>query len=147
MLHLAPLSDLEPVPQPFDDFALANGIGQDTARFKEGAGGSAQLFLGCDDGTLRGGDGKDGSLELASLGGVGLEVREPAQLLTGSLMRCFHNGDGALMDADGAAELDAGRLFCHLAKTQNDTEAEPAAHRGSPRSIDGRAMAAGAGCG
>jgi len=147
MLHLAPLSELEPVPQAFDDFALADGIGQDTASLKKCAGCPAQLFLGRDDGPLCGGDGKDGRLELAGLGGVGLQVRQPAQLLTGSLMRCFHNGDGALMEADGAAEFDAGRLFCHLAKTQNNTEAEPAAHRGSPRSIDGRALAAGAGCG
>ena len=75
MLHLAPLSKLEPVPQPFDDFALADGIGQDTTSLKEGSGGSAQLFLASDDGPLCGGDGKDGRLELPCLGGVGLQVR------------------------------------------------------------------------
>ncbi len=115
MLSLAPLRDLESVPQPLHDLALPVGIRQDSTGFKESVCRPAQLLLRSDDRPLRGGHSEDGRLELSSLSPFCLEACEPAQLLTRPPLRGFHDSHGALVNIDGAAQFDASRLLCHLA--------------------------------
>ncbi len=146
MLRLAPLRHQEAIAEPLHDLALASGFGQNAAGFEEGIGRPCEALLSGHDGSLRGGNGEDGTLQLTAVGRPALQIGQPMQLLSGPLLRGFDQGHGTLVSVEGMAQFDARGLLAHLAKAEHDAKTEAVAHHWlSVRNIDAEEPAGRAG--